>query len=94
VIVDQILNPPTLFYTHSEDFHPQPLKDVPYNPIHWKSDSIAMGVRKFIESVISDTEPPVKLMDAYFAVAACASAYKSLESNKMEPVITQESTGD
>ncbi len=50
VIVDQILNPPTLYYTHSEDFNPQPLEDVPYNPVHWKTESIAMGVRKFIES--------------------------------------------
>ncbi len=93
VIIDQILNPPTLYYTHAEDYDPKPLKDVPYNPVNWKTDSIAAGVSQFIESVINNTEPPVKLMDTYFAVAACASAYQSLTSNKMEPVITKEFIG-
>jgi predicted dehydrogenase len=93
VIIDQILNPPTLHYTHPEDFNPRPLQDVPYNPINWKTDSIAMGVRQFIESVINNTEPPVKLMDTYFAVAACASAYKSLITNSSEPVFIRETPG-
>jgi predicted dehydrogenase len=94
VIIDQILNPPTLYFTHPEDYAPQPLKDVPYNPINWKTDSIALGVQQFVESVINNTEPPVKLMDTYFAVAACASAYKSLSTNKMEPVITRDFSGE
>jgi predicted dehydrogenase len=94
VIIDQILNPPTLYYTHAEDYDPQPLKNVPYNPVNWKTESIATGVHQFINSVINDTEPPVRLMDTYFAVAACASAYQSLTSNKMEAVIAQEIKGE
>lgn len=94
VIIDQVLNPPTLYYTHAEDYSPQPLKDVPYNPVNWKTNSIAAGVREFIESVINNAEPPVKLMDTYFAVAACASAYQSLTSNKMETVIIQDFKGE
>jgi len=94
VIVDQILNPPTLYYTHAEDYDPQPLKDVPYNPVNWKTDSIATGVCQFLNSVINNADPPVGLVDTYFAVAACESAYRSLTSNKMEAVITQEIKGE
>jgi hypothetical protein len=36
-----------------------------------------------------NTEPPVKLMDTYYAIEACASAYKSIKSNKLEQVVTQ-----
>ena len=93
VIIEPLLNPPMILYTHPEDYDPQPNKDVPYNPSDWKTDSIALGVSQFIDSVIDKTEPPVKLMDTYYAVAACASAYKSLSTNKMEPVIIQNPPG-
>ncbi len=90
VIIDQILNPPSLYYTHAQDYSPQPLKDVLYNPVNWKTDSIALGVSQFIEAVINDAEPPVRLVDTYYAIAACASAYHSLKSNQMEAINTQE----
>jgi predicted dehydrogenase len=89
VIIDQIQDPPSIYFKNAEDYHPQELPGVIYNPIQWKTDSIAMGVRQFIESVIENTEPPVKLMDTYYAIEACASAYKSIKSNKLEPVVTQ-----
>jgi predicted dehydrogenase len=89
VIIDQILDPPSVYYKNAEDYDPRELPGVLYNPIQWKTDSIAMGVRQFIESIIENTEPPVKLMDTYYAIEACNSAYKSIKSNKPEPVITQ-----
>jgi predicted dehydrogenase len=89
VIIDQILNPPSVYFKHAEDYHPKELPGVLYNPIKWKTDSIAMGVNQFIDSIIMNTEPPVKLMDTYYAIEACASAYKSIKSNKLEQVVTQ-----
>jgi predicted dehydrogenase len=89
VIIDQILNPPSVYFKNAEDYDPQELPGVLYNPIQWKTDSIAMGVHQFIESIIENTEPPVKLIDTYYAIEACTSAYKSIKSNKLEPVVTQ-----
>ncbi len=86
VIIDQILNPPTVHFRGAEDYHPTTLAGVPYDPINWKSNSIANGVQQFINSIIEDTEPPVKLYDTYYAVAACESAYKSLNSKNIEKV--------
>lgn len=89
VIIDQILDPPSVYFKNADDYDPQSLPGVLYNPTQWKTDSIALGVSQFINSIIENTEPPVKLMDTYYAIEACASAYKSIRSNKLEPVITQ-----
>jgi predicted dehydrogenase len=89
VIIDEILDPPSVYFKNADDYDPQGLPGVLYNPTQWKTDSIATGVGQFIESIIENTEPPVKLMDTYYAIEACASAYKSIKSNKLEPVIIQ-----
>jgi predicted dehydrogenase len=89
VIIDQILDPPSVYFKNADDYDPQSLPGVLYNPTQWKTDSIALGVSQFINSIIENTEPPVKLMDTYYAIEACASAYKSIKSNKLEPVIIQ-----
>lgn len=94
VIIDQILNPPTVYFRGPEDFNPGQLDGVGYNPINWKTELIASGVSQFIESVVANEDPPVHLMDTYYAVEACASAYRSIKSQKMETVNIQTFIGD
>lgn len=86
VVVDQIVNPPTIHYANSEDYHPTELPGVPYNPKGWKTISIASGVEEFVKAVAKGADVPVQLLDTYYAIEACAAAYRSLQSNQAEVI--------
>jgi predicted dehydrogenase len=86
VVIDQIMNPPTMVFTDPEDYQPHQLPGVLYNPKQWKTESIARGVKGFIEAVLDDKPVPVDPMDAYYAIVACDHAYKSIDTNHTEQI--------
>jgi predicted dehydrogenase len=86
VVIDQIMNPPTMVFDNPEDYQPHQLPGVRYNPKQWKTESIAHGVKSFIEAVLEDKPVPVDPMDAYYTIVACERAYKSIETNQIEQI--------
>lgn len=78
LIIDQLCNPPALFYAGEEDFYPKSLPDVPFDNILWKYYSVVDEVKSFLNSVYHHAPPEIDPLDAYYAIVAVEKAYESL----------------
>lgn len=92
LIVDQLADPPALHHRGPDDYSPQPLGKVPYNPRGWKSASIAAGVVDFVDAVSQGRRPTVDPRDGMYAVLVAESAYASVEASGA-PVAVPELSG-
>lgn len=81
LIIDQLASSPALHYRGREDYTPQPLGAVPYNPSGWKTASIAAGVVDFADAVIEGRPPTVDPHDGLYAVLVAEKAYASVEAS-------------
>lgn len=77
IIIDQLCNPPAVHYRGPHDFSPVGLVDVPYWPREWKYNSVADGVRDFIDAIREDRPTAVDPVDGYYAVKIVERAYAS-----------------
>ena len=81
---DQLLNPPLRAWIGSGyvniegSYNELIVKEVPYEPDTWKSDSMIEEVNHFIDCVINDKEPLVDPMDAAYAVKVAEMARKTI----------------
>jgi predicted dehydrogenase len=87
IIVDH-LNDPTVFYYSGSDeqIKPEPVEEVPYEPMMWKWKSIAAEITDFLESVRDDRSPKIDPEDGYYAVMLSDAAYKSAQSGEVVPI--------
>ena len=77
IIVDQLNDPPAVHFGGCKDIHGTALESVEYNPAHWKTRSIANGVKDFVDAIWDDRPPSVDPMDACYAVKVINAAYSS-----------------
>ena len=83
IIIDQLNNPPAIFYKGGRDIKGTPL-EVEYEPLLWKIKSITDGVKDFVDAIWEDRPPKVDPMDAYYAVKIIEKAYES--ASAIQPV--------
>lgn len=81
VIVDQLNNPPAVFYKGGRDIKGTAL-DVEYDPNLWKIKSIKDGVKDFVDAIWEDRPPTVDPMDAYYAIKVIEKAYEAASINQ------------
>ncbi len=82
IIIDQIMQPSSLYYRGAEDYDPVQIKSIPCDPIAWKWKSIAKGVESFIRAVYTGSELVVKPEEAVKSIELCECAYNYLKENK------------
>lgn len=80
MIIDQIRNPSSLYFRGANDYDPQPIPAIPYNPVNWKGDSIAKGIASFIKAVHNGQDPIVDPEDALKSIILCERAYESVRN--------------
>ncbi|MCA9906878.1 MAG: hypothetical protein KC547_23645, partial [Anaerolineae bacterium] len=79
---DQIANPPAILYRGTEDFHGTPLASVPYDPVHWKYNSILEETKDFIQTVWDGGVPKVDPADAHYGLLMIEQAYASARTGQ------------
>jgi predicted dehydrogenase len=78
IVIDQVLDPPMVFYRGDKDPKGTPVAEIPYDLAGWKSRSIGDGDRDFVAAIKTGREPAVTLADARATVRLLESAYKSV----------------
>lgn len=82
LIIDQIANPPGILYRGTEDFQGTPLTAVPYDPVHWKYNSILEETKDFIQTVWDGGVPKVDPADAHYGLLMIEAAYESARTGQ------------
>jgi predicted dehydrogenase len=77
VIVDQVLDPPMVFYRDDRDLRGTPVESVPYDITGWKAESIRATALDFVDAVRTGREPGVTAADSRYVVALVERAYRS-----------------
>jgi predicted dehydrogenase len=77
IIIDQVLDPPVVFYRGDQDPKGTPL-DVPYDLGGWKHNSIMAGCQDFVDAIRSGREPGVDLQHAKYTIRLIEAAYESI----------------
>ncbi|HYP49080.1 MAG TPA: Gfo/Idh/MocA family oxidoreductase [Thermoleophilaceae bacterium] len=77
LIVDQVLQPPAVLYRGAEDLEGTPLKEVPYDILGWKAESIRATALDFVDAVRGGREPGVTAGDSRYVVSLVERAYES-----------------
>jgi UDP-N-acetylglucosamine 3-dehydrogenase len=80
LIIDLLQDPPAVLYRGADDYLGSALDRISYAPSTWKRESIAAGVRSFVESVVSASEPEVSVAEAAYSVMVAEKAYESAET--------------
>ncbi len=78
LIVDQICNPPVVYFKDKNDIAGTAIKTVHFDPMGWKATSIAHGVRDFIEALRDSRPTRVDASDGYYALLVAEKAYESI----------------
>ncbi|MCD6570272.1 MAG: Gfo/Idh/MocA family oxidoreductase [Deltaproteobacteria bacterium] len=86
LIIDQLCNPPALYYSGENDFNPTPLENVPFDDLLWKYTSIVAECTSFLRSVSRGDDPVINPMDAYYAILAIEKSYESMALGRPVPV--------
>lgn len=82
LIVDQLNNPPAVFYQGSADYTGTPLHGVPYAPAEWKILSIAEGIKDFVNAIWENRPPAVNPEDGHYVLKLIELAYESTRSGR------------
>jgi predicted dehydrogenase len=87
LIVDQLVNPPTKFYTEPVDFDGTKVEGPEYDPMGWHYFSIVEEVKDFVRTVVEDKPPTVDVLDCCYAIHVIEKAYESVRNgNKLVQV--------
>ena len=78
LIIDQVLDPPMVFYRGDSDHHGTAISEVPYDLTQWKARSIAVEVGDFVEAVRVGRPASIDLEDAVYTVRLVEAAYESV----------------
>jgi predicted dehydrogenase len=77
IIIDQVLDPPVVFYRGDQDPKGTPL-DVPYDLGGWKHNSIMAGCQDFVDAIRTGRDPGVDLEHAKYTIRLIECAYESI----------------
>lgn len=84
VIVDQLLDPPVVYYRNKEDYTGEPVSSVGFapdrvehDPAGWKFKSIAAGAKSFASAVAEGRLAPVDPMDGMYCIKIVEASYES-----------------
>ena len=78
IIVDQVLDPPVVFYRGDQDPKGTPL-DVPYDLGGWKHNSIMAGCQDFVDAIRTGRPASVDLAEAKYTIRLIECAYESIK---------------
>jgi predicted dehydrogenase len=86
IIVDQLLDPPAVYYRGKDDYVGTPITDtvasshpVEYDPQNWKLNSITAGVTEFARAIAERRAPPVDPADGLYGIKVVESSYASVQ---------------
>ena len=82
LIVDQLANPPAIYFHGSEDIDGTPLPAVPFEPLAWKYLSIVAEVQDFVRAVLEGRIPRIDPLYGYHAIQVVEAAYRSISEGK------------
>lgn len=82
LIVDQLANPPAIYFHGSDDIDGTPLPAVPFEPLAWKYLSIVAEVQDFVRAVREERAPLIDPLYGYHALQVVDAAYRSIEEGK------------
>ena len=78
LIIDQVLDPPVVFYRNDKDPKGTPIADAPYDLSEWKRRSIEDAARDFVAALRAAKRPSVDLEHASYTVRLLDRAYESV----------------
>ncbi len=81
LIIDQVLDPPAVFYRGDKDPKGTPVAGVPYDLTGWKRRSIEDGAADFVAAVRAGRQPSISLDDARYTVRLLERAYEFIARN-------------
>lgn len=86
LIVDQLANPPAIYFHGSDDIDGTPLTVVPHEPLAWKYLSIVAEVQDFVRAVREERAPLIDPLYGYHALQVVETAYQSIREGKSLPL--------
>jgi predicted dehydrogenase len=78
LIVDQLTNPPAIYFHGSDDIDGTPLPAVPFEPLAWKYLSIVAEVQDFVRAVKEKRAPLINPRHGQHALQVVEAAYRSV----------------
>jgi len=78
LIIDQVLDPPAVFYRGDKDLKGTPLEGVTYDLSGWKRRSIEDGAADFVAAIAAGRHTSISLEDARYTVRLLELAYESI----------------
>ncbi len=81
LVIDQVLDPPAVFYRGDKDPKGTPVEGVSYDLGGWKRRSIEDGAADFVAAVRAGHQPSISLDDARYTVRLLERAYESIARN-------------
>jgi predicted dehydrogenase len=78
LVIDQVLDPPVVFYRGDQDPKGTPDPEIPYDLAGWKRRSIEAAAQDFVAALLSGRRPAVDLGHARYIVRLLQSAYTSI----------------
>jgi predicted dehydrogenase len=81
LIIDQLCNPPAVYYHGACDYAGTSLPAVPYDPQRWKLASIVGGVQDFIHAIVEGRPPTVDPLDGCYTLKIVEAAYQSVAAS-------------
>jgi predicted dehydrogenase len=78
LVIDQVLDPPAVFYRGDKDPKGTPLPDIAYDLSGWKRRSIADAAQDFVAAIRAGRRPAVDLEHAQYTVRLLDRAYESV----------------
>ncbi|HLI70547.1 MAG TPA: Gfo/Idh/MocA family oxidoreductase [Ktedonobacteraceae bacterium] len=82
LIVDQLANPPAIYFHGSDDIDGTPLPEVPFEPLAWKYLSIVAEVQDFVQAIIEERAPRIDPLYGHYAIQVVEAAYQSIREGK------------
>jgi predicted dehydrogenase len=77
LVIDQLRNPPAIFYRGEKDLSGQTLETIPFDPAGWKFKAQVRGVAEFAAALSRNEPPPVDPLDASYVIQVIEKAYAS-----------------
>lgn len=78
LIIDQVLDPPAVFYRGAADPKGTPVAGVTYDLAGWKRRSIEDGAADFVTALREGRHPSISLEDARYSVRLLERTYESI----------------
>jgi predicted dehydrogenase len=81
LVIDQLRNPPAIFYHGEKDLSGEVLTTIPFDPAGWKFKAQVRGVAAFAAALGHDQQPPVDPHDASYVIHVIEKAYVSARAS-------------